>query len=398
MAPAWLEVVDGNFVVVDQRVELVKEIFRLATEEGFGPYAIVTKLNKSGENPWGGKARNRSGLWGKTMVTRILTDRRVIGEFQPMTKMTLTKDSSGKEAWVKGKKKNEGHPIKGYYPKIIDENLFHRISKIREARGTTGGGRRPKSGKKNIFLGLAKCFCGKPLHQTNGNKIGETKNLYLKCSIRCGLKSTQYFQAKLMFAILCKMSREELEVVEQREDWRKEKDSKLTGIERIIVDKEVYIARLGAALGEAGGDNLEDVVEIIKNTRREIKDLEKERKSLEDQEAPTSEEQNIEAIFKESENRERALSEDELIRVLKLRYKKIIFRSSKIGKLGQRIEFVEVLKDGAEIFNIAEFDRRCDVDFLIGWNSNGSLDFDEWIKNKKIDRSILLRDSRPEDD
>ena len=396
MAPAWVKLVDGKFELVEERVKVVKEIFRLATKEGLGSYAIASNLNKSGEEPWGGKARNKSGLWGKTMITRILTDRRVIGEFQPMTKMTLKKVSSEKEIWEKGERKKAGEPIEGYYPKIIDESLFYKVSGIRAERGATGGGRRVRSGKMNVFKGIAKCFCGAPLHLKDGNKTGETKYLYLTCSVGCGLKSTQYSQVERVFSILCKISREELEVVEQREDWRKEKDSKLIALEGSIDSKESLIDNLTDRLKDNHADDMEDIVNLIRTTRNEIKGLQKKKEILSKLATPTNEEMSMEAMFAEADKKEQPLSEEEFTRVLKLRYKKIEVRSLKLGKFGQRIEFIEKLKDGSEIFNVAEFDPRREVDILLGWNSNGLIKFDEWVEKPDADRSFLLRDSRPE--
>jgi DNA invertase Pin-like site-specific DNA recombinase len=386
MCPSWLKVVGGGFVVNGERMEVVEKIFSMAADERLGSSAIVSRLNEEGVKPWGTKNRNKSGLWGKTMVSRILTDRRVLGEFQPMTKMTLTKNAKGEGVWVKGPNKNDGEPIKDYFPRVIDEDLFYEIFKIRESRRVGGGGRPTRSGKKNIFKGIAKCFCGSSVTLNDGNKVGETKYIYLTCSSHCGLKGTQYYQLERLFRKLCEMSREQLEVLESREQWKKDKESKIIGIEGKIKWNESLILKLKKAIASDEADDLDDVIDLMKESRKEINDLKGELRAVEITEDPDDGGlgDDLDSLIKAIDNKERPLSPDELIRALKNRYESIEVRSLKIGKYGQEIHIVENLKEGGRFFWVARFEPKEERDYALKGSNKDSFDFDDWLKNPKI--------------
>ena len=83
---------------------------------------------------------------GNLPTFRILNNPAVIGEFQP-------------HKIVDGKRKPDGEPIKGYFPAIIDEELFYRAQAGRIQRRLHGGGRKGKD-VANLFSGVAKCaYC-----------------------------------------------------------------------------------------------------------------------------------------------------------------------------------------------------------------------------------------------
>lgn len=162
--PAWMMLSDDGtrFILIDEKVSVVRRIFDLATE-GHGSYAIARLLNRESVEPIG---LNR--LWIKSYISKILTSRTVLGEFQPHRKQD-------------GKRIPEGNPIENYFPYIITEDQFYRVQSLRFSRKMGGRGRLGKD-TPNLFKNIAKCrYCGMPMHFVNkGN--GPKGGKYLRCS------------------------------------------------------------------------------------------------------------------------------------------------------------------------------------------------------------------------
>lgn len=162
--PAWLKANSEKtgFDVIEERVDIVRRIFRSAAE-GQGSGIITRSLNNEGAKPFG-----RSKGWIESYVTKILKNRAVLGEFQPHVR-------------IDGKRVPDGPIIENYFPKIIDEELFLRVQAGRRERAKNGAGRRgPK--QRNLFTNVVKCgYCASSMrfiNKGNGPKGGQ----YLKCS------------------------------------------------------------------------------------------------------------------------------------------------------------------------------------------------------------------------
>src|SRR5262249_30876327 len=132
LRPAWLEVVEWDysgktplpkkFKPIDERVKVVEEIFKDCAR-GIGDDLIARRLNDDGIPTFG-----RSKGWQSSYVAKILTNRAVLGEYQPHTK-------------PRGQKRTPvGEPIKGYFgDPIISEDLFSRAQNARRQRFFGGG-------------------------------------------------------------------------------------------------------------------------------------------------------------------------------------------------------------------------------------------------------------------
>ena len=163
-APAWLQVSKdrSKFDALENRVSIVKRIF-LAAAEGQGSGVITRTLNKEGVPAFG-----KSNGWLESYVTKILKNRAVLGEFQPHTR-------------IDKKRVPDGPVIKGYFPKIIEEELFLKVQAGRRKRSVAGGGRRGPM-QRNLFTHIAKCgYCGSPMRFINKGQ-GPKGGKYLRCS------------------------------------------------------------------------------------------------------------------------------------------------------------------------------------------------------------------------
>lgn len=163
LTPAWIEVDEKRqFVLNDYRVNVLKEIYEWSVA-GMGTPAIARRLNERGEPTWGMK-KAKANSWQIGYLTRLLTNRAVLGEYQPMRR-----SRSASFATIKGS------VIPNYYPQAIDTDLFNRSQAARETRKGRGG--RIGKTQANLFTGLAKCAeCGGRMAYGGTRKAGQVIN------------------------------------------------------------------------------------------------------------------------------------------------------------------------------------------------------------------------------
>jgi hypothetical protein len=117
ICPAWLEPIEGKqgFSKIPDRAKVVRDIFNQAAA-GIGMYSIANRLNKARVLAFGSK-----NGWHQSYVAKILANRAVLGEYQP-------------HRFVDGKRVPDGEPIKGYFPAVVDQALFHRVQFAKSQR------------------------------------------------------------------------------------------------------------------------------------------------------------------------------------------------------------------------------------------------------------------------
>jgi DNA invertase Pin-like site-specific DNA recombinase len=166
---AWVKIDNDrtSFSLIPERSAVVRRIFHEAADLGMGCDLIARRLNKD-EIPTFGKSRG----WHMSYIYKILSNKAVIGEFQPHVKR-------------EGKRAPVGNPIPNYYPPVIDENLFYRAQASRQNRLIKRSGRKGL-GYANLFSGLLRCgTCDGPMHFLN--KGGEHGQFVVCGNARRGL-------------------------------------------------------------------------------------------------------------------------------------------------------------------------------------------------------------------
>jgi DNA invertase Pin-like site-specific DNA recombinase len=144
--PAWLELNGGDgYRVKEDAGAAVRRIFQLS-REGLGTLAIAARLDAEGVPPI---ARGRR--WLRSYVAKILDNRAVLGEYQPMR---------GHHP-----RKPDGEPVPGYFPAVITEVEWHAAHAAAQNRNKRSG----RPGKKGDYLhgfsGLLRCALDDcPLH------------------------------------------------------------------------------------------------------------------------------------------------------------------------------------------------------------------------------------------
>jgi DNA invertase Pin-like site-specific DNA recombinase len=97
--PGWIEERDGKMRLIPVHGAIVKRIYTMAAN-GYSATAIVRRFRAEGVQSIG-----KTGKWASSYVSRILSDRRPVGEFQP-----------------RGRGHNpDGPPIPDYYPRVVSE-------------------------------------------------------------------------------------------------------------------------------------------------------------------------------------------------------------------------------------------------------------------------------------
>ncbi|MCZ7932344.1 recombinase family protein [Agrobacterium leguminum] len=170
--PQWLTLRDGVFDEREDRVRIVRRIFR-ETIEGFGRREIVRRLNADKIDPFRAdekKRTKRSTGWHTSSVAKIIQNRMVLGEYQPHVGSHRNKN-----------RRPDGEPIKDYYPRIIDDETFWRAQNATEGRRQSAGGRKGQKGA-HILQGLARCTsCDGPMHIQNKGALPKG-GIWLACS------------------------------------------------------------------------------------------------------------------------------------------------------------------------------------------------------------------------
>jgi DNA invertase Pin-like site-specific DNA recombinase len=145
MAPSWLSLVDGKWVIDKVKAKVVQRIFRLALE-GHGTPSIARALNKD-KVP----TMQSASEWSFGVVNALLRKPAVIGEL---------------------------NGVEGYYPAIIEPEVFYAVQEQLKARlwkrGTAEGGT-----VRNLFSGMMYCLrCGGRMRAVGSSE----RHTYLRCA------------------------------------------------------------------------------------------------------------------------------------------------------------------------------------------------------------------------
>jgi len=161
--PAWLELSEDRtgFVFLSGRAAIVRKIFELSSA-GLGGYTIAKQLNAQRIPTFG-----PSPQWDQSTIHNMLSNRATIGEYQPRRYATAQERPNG----VRDRKGvPAGDVVKGYYPAVIEEDLFITAQQARRKNLASGRGRKGRL-ITNLFAGIPTCaYCGAPVRfHSNGN-------------------------------------------------------------------------------------------------------------------------------------------------------------------------------------------------------------------------------------
>lgn len=147
--------------MIPDRVEIVQAVYTEALA-GKGSYQIARAMNQVGIPPFG----DGNG-WHESFISKLLTNKAVLGEFQP-------------HRLVQGRRQPEGEPIRNYYPRIISDEHFALVEVGRTVRKNRGSGRKGRN-NVNLFSGVAICgYCDGKMRIIDKG-VGPKGGVYLGC-------------------------------------------------------------------------------------------------------------------------------------------------------------------------------------------------------------------------
>ena len=162
-APYWLTYDEktDEFRQRPEAVKIIKRIFKLSFN-GMGQGSIAKTLNSEGVKNF---AKHTD--WQPSYIAKILSNRAVIGEYQPFTWQSQENEETEE---IRRWREPIGMAVKNYYPVIIKPEFFDAVQERKRNRRSAVGRLYPGRGSgapaviSNLFTGLAKCgFCKAPM-------------------------------------------------------------------------------------------------------------------------------------------------------------------------------------------------------------------------------------------
>jgi DNA invertase Pin-like site-specific DNA recombinase len=254
VVPAWMKLTKGKLELIPDAVKTVKLIYEL-TIQGQGTGALAKHLNATNVPPIG-----RAKQWYNSYLQKILTNRAVLGEYQPMTGHHPNR-------------KPCGPVVPDYYPAIIDEAVFFQVQEIRRSRAIRGNRGTSKS-TRNLFSGLLRDYLnGGSLTMVDKGKKSSGPKLVSSKAMR-GEKGAEYISIGYDF-----FEGAMLRVI-QEIDWNK---ALAVGVpvESDLAELETKRAKLKAKVDvimkslDGDFDGFEEMMKKYKDFKLQLQDLDK---------------------------------------------------------------------------------------------------------------------------
>lgn len=279
LAPPWLTLersgtrrrgdMTTTWHLLPERVEIVRRVFAEALA-GHGRRSIARRLNMDGVPTWG-RGDSRAAGWQNSYIQKLLTNRSVLGEYQPHRK-----------AKRDVRRTPVGDPLPGYFPQIISDEDFARVNRDRvKVPGVRGR-------MNNLLRGIATCAgCGASMSFVKKTiaTADRREESYLVCdgyrrAMGCGNRNHfnyPFIQAGLLDALL-PLALDEAYF--ERPDEIGRLTTALATLDRELEHHRVRAARAMDLFLESG---LAAARERAIKAEREAEEAEGERKALADQ-------------------------------------------------------------------------------------------------------------------
>ena len=250
--PFWISFVDNKFVL-NEHANAVKRMTELCFEIGF--QAIAQELNKE----------EHARKYTESTVGKVLHKHAIYGSF-----LSMKNDENGNRTIV-------NKEIKNYYPAVISEAEFHRISvKLKERQDPKLAGRKA-SEFRNILRGLVFCKCGSTF------RFHAQKNLYVdlvcnassvaKCEFAKENKSIRYRYARVEEIFLAYQSLIPFHQIVVKSDDVKALEKEHQEVSGLIVLKEKALANNFAILESSSDSARKYITQRIDEVSEELDKL-----------------------------------------------------------------------------------------------------------------------------
>jgi hypothetical protein len=141
-------------------------------DTGSGVEGIARRLNEESVPTWG-EGKRKSAFWRGSYIRKILANKAAIGIFTP--------NETGSDEGTGARRNKPLEPVPNYYPAVIEEELFERVS---GRLGTIAPrGRNADRAPTSVVAGVAKCArCGTTMIRIPKGKSPKAPYTYLVCS------------------------------------------------------------------------------------------------------------------------------------------------------------------------------------------------------------------------
>jgi DNA invertase Pin-like site-specific DNA recombinase len=184
MLPAWLQWNEETrkHTVIEDRANILRGIFA-KTDAGWGKHRIAQALNEARVSTWG-TGKRKGARWHSSYIQKLLSNEAVIGTFTPHKAIKS----------ATGRKREPQLPIEGYFPAVVDRDIFARVSTQAKARAARG--RHANAEPKSVFAGLLRCA------RCEGTVVRVAKGdyAYLVCSKAHARAGCKYLAARYDYA------------------------------------------------------------------------------------------------------------------------------------------------------------------------------------------------------
>lgn len=264
--PKWCTPLpDDTGFEINENGEIIKRMFELKLQ-GNGVDKIASILREEGVEGY-----SNSGVY------QYLTNRTVLGEFQPVKSVKVRrKFGDGERKCVEP----IGEPIKGYYPQLISEEVFLEANRLMKVQTTQKG---TKHLYNNFLRGLAKCpKCGTSMTiKSTFNKTVGKNYVYYVCHSQtvkhmksCG--STKVSMSNVIKYVVPLLKRFDYSRLAFVNKTQRPSNAYQEDIEKILASIEEDKKALGFLTGAAR----EAVASVIDDKQQEVLELRKKGSKL----------------------------------------------------------------------------------------------------------------------
>ena len=187
--PAWLRWNETarQHEAIEDRADTLRAIFAKA-DAGWSKHRIAHHLNATRVEPWGQGGR-KAKHWHSSYIQKLMTSPAVIGTFTPHKEIKT----------ATGRKREPQQPIEGYFPAVVDRDVFARVSAQAKARSARG--RHADNTPKSVFAGLLRCArCGDTVIRVVKSSKARGRYVYLVCSKAHARAGCEYLAARYDYA------------------------------------------------------------------------------------------------------------------------------------------------------------------------------------------------------
>lgn len=156
-----------NLTINEREAEIIRQIYRLYLNEGYGASRIANTLNEQGERTKRGCRFSQNAIC-RILTNEIYTGKIINGKEEVLDFLTGTRQSKDSEDWIIMERPEL---------RIISDEEFEQAARIMKSRNTVYSGKHKRQSNRYLFSTLIKCKdCGWSYRRV----VRKYKNTYIK--------------------------------------------------------------------------------------------------------------------------------------------------------------------------------------------------------------------------